>query len=69
LNSTEFFFKSFLADGTVSVKNVCVNYDGSYREICGYADVPDPSFPGELQVEHKKSSELKDLKAFSIHFD
>ena len=40
-------------DGTVSVKNVCVNYDGSYREICGYAEVPDPNFPGELKVSYK----------------
>jgi len=39
-----------LDDGTVSVKNVCVNPDGTFRDICGYVDIPDPAVPGELQV-------------------
>ena len=36
--------------GQVSVRNVAVNPAGSFDEICGYAEVPDPSFPGELKV-------------------
>ena len=27
-----------------------VNPAGSFKETCGYAEVPDPSFPGELKV-------------------
>ena len=34
----------------MSVKNVCVNTDGSFEDICGYADIPDPAHPGELKV-------------------
>ena len=37
----------------MSVKNVCVNTDGSYEDICGYADIPDPAHPGELKVGPK----------------
>ena len=38
-------------DGTVSVRNVAVKPDGeTFQEICGYADVPDPNYPAELQV-------------------
>jgi hypothetical protein len=29
-----YFLKCFSEDETVSVKNVCVNYDGIYKEIC-----------------------------------
>jgi hypothetical protein len=46
-----YFLKCFSEDETVSAKDVCVNYDASYREICGYAEVPEPSHPGELKVE------------------
>jgi hypothetical protein len=38
-------------DGTISVKNSEVNYDGTFRDICGYADIPNPAIPGELQVQ------------------
>jgi hypothetical protein len=34
----------------VSVRNSLIFYDGTYREICGYAEVPDPEYPGELKV-------------------
>merc|ERR1712213_48082 len=38
-------------DGTVGVLNRAIKPDGeTYTEICGYADVPDPSKPGELLV-------------------
>ena len=37
-------------DGTVSVRNVDVSPTGTYEQICGYADIPDPSHPGELKV-------------------
>ncbi len=40
------------------MKNTCVNYDGSYREICGYAETPDPEFPGELEVNEVASFTL-----------
>ena len=40
----------FLEDGTVSVRNVGLRPDGSFTEICGYAEQPDPSHPGELLV-------------------
>ena len=41
---------SSLDDGTVSVRNVCVTPEGNFKDICGYADIPDPAHPGELQV-------------------
>jgi len=46
-------FISFLIpdDGTIRVRDVCVNNDGSFFDICGYADVPDPAYPGEFQVK------------------
>ena len=37
-------------DGTVSVRNVDVSPSGKYEQICGYAEIPDPSHPGELKV-------------------
>ena len=37
-------------DGTVSVRNVDVSTSGSYEQICGYAEIPDPSHPGDLLV-------------------
>merc|ERR1711936_912034 len=37
-------------DGTVSVRNVDVSPSGSYEQICGYAEIPDPSHPGDLLV-------------------
>ena len=37
-------------DGTVSVRNVDVSPSGAYEQICGYAEIPDPSHPGELKV-------------------
>ena len=40
----------FADDGTVSVKNSALTADGLYREICGYAEVPNPELPGELQA-------------------
>ena len=41
----------FSDDGTVGVRNTATKPDGeTFQEICGYADVPDPSKPGELQV-------------------
>ena len=44
-------FPVFLDDGTVGVRNTATKPDGeTFQEICGYADVPDPSKPGELQV-------------------
>merc|ERR1712142_647697 len=36
--------------GKVSVRNVAVTPAGAFDEICGYADVPNPSYPGELLV-------------------
>merc|ERR1711874_566849 len=37
-------------DGSVSVRNVDVSPSGKYEQICGYAEIPDPSHPGELKV-------------------
>ena len=37
-------------DGTVSVRNVDVNTKGTYEQICGYAEAPDPNEPGSLLV-------------------
>ena len=34
----------------MSVRNVDVSPSGKYEQICGYADIPDPSHPGELKV-------------------
>jgi hypothetical protein len=42
----------------VSVKDVCVNY----REICGYAEVPEPSHPEELKADAKHFSQLFSFK-------
>jgi hypothetical protein len=34
----------------VSVRNSLIYPEGAYGEICGYADIPNPEFPGELEV-------------------
>ena len=34
---------------------MAVNPAGSFKETCGYAEVPDPSFPGELKVHFPHS--------------
>ena len=46
------YYNSYISadDGTVSVKNSALTADGLYREICGYAEVPNPELPGELQA-------------------
>jgi len=36
--------------GKVSVRNTAVTPSGGFDEICGYADVPNPSYPAELLV-------------------
>jgi len=36
--------------GKISVRNVAINPAGSFDEICGYAEVPNPAYPGELLV-------------------
>lgn len=32
------------------MRNTCLYPGGEFGEICGYADVPNPEFPGELEV-------------------
>ncbi len=39
------------ANGTFRIRNSQVNADFSYSDICGYAYVPDPTYPGELIVQ------------------
>ena len=34
----------------VSVRNTAITAAGKFDEICGYADVPNPELPSELQV-------------------
>lgn len=53
----------------MSVKNTCVNYDGSYREICGYAETPDPEFPGELEVHFPGSAPKGDYWLIETDYD
>merc|ERR1712212_760753 len=36
--------------GKISVRNVAISPAGSFDEICGYAEVPNPAYPGELLV-------------------
>lgn len=44
------FSMIILDDNSVSVRNSGIYPDGNYGEICGYADIPNPEFPGELEV-------------------
>ena len=39
-----------LENGSVSVHNVGTNVDGTYTDVCGYAEVPDLAVPGTLLV-------------------
>ena len=45
-----FSFKYYTDYGKLSVRNVAINPSGSFDEICGYAEVPNPAYPGELKV-------------------
>merc|ERR1712086_1032133 len=36
--------------GKISVRNVALDPSGDWAEICGFAEVPNPSYPGELLV-------------------
>merc|ERR1711963_47235 len=36
--------------GKISVRNVALNPSGDFDEICGYAEVPNPTYPAELLV-------------------
>jgi hypothetical protein len=43
-------------NGTVSVRNVAVKVDGTFTDICGYAQVANPEEPGSLTVSLTRDS-------------
>ncbi len=59
----------FSGEGKVKVRNNGIYVEDTVLEICGVATIPDPEFPGVLEVDFpsSKSSELA-VACFTFNF-